>query len=89
MEVNRLPALWYEMIWKMDDQTMAGITMPGVPAIVMGRTNHIAWGGTYGFMDMIDYFIEDCKDEKYLYDGKWMPFERLAAIFRERACAPA
>lgn len=76
MEVNRLPALWYEMIWKLNDQTMMGITMPGVPAIVMGRTEHIAWGGTYGFMDMIDYFIEDCQDEKFLCDGKWLPFEK-------------
>ncbi|HEX9971514.1 MAG TPA: penicillin acylase family protein, partial [bacterium] len=76
MEVNRLPALWSEMIWKLNDQTTMGITMPGVPAIVMGRTNNIAWGGTYGFMDMIDYFIEDCKDEKFLYDGKWLPFEK-------------
>ncbi|MCI0494411.1 penicillin acylase family protein [candidate division KSB1 bacterium] len=76
MEVNRLPALWYEMIWKLNDQNMMGITMPGVPAIVMGRTNDFAWGGTYGFMDMIDNFIEDCKDEKFLYDGKWLPFEK-------------
>jgi len=88
MEVNRLPALWYEMIWKMNGQTMMGITMPGVPAIVMGRSNHIAWGGTYGFMDMIDYFIEDCKDEKYLYDGKWLPFEKRVETIKPKKKEP-
>jgi penicillin amidase len=63
---------------------MMGITMPGVPAIVMGRSNHIAWGGTYGFMDMIDYFIEDCKDKKFLYDGKWLDFEKRTETIKPK-----
>jgi penicillin amidase len=74
MEVNRLPALWYEAVLNLPENYMMGITMPGVPVVVMGRTRDIAWGGTYGFMDMIDYFIEECKDEQYMIDGNWKPF---------------
>lgn len=88
MEINRLPALWYEIIYKLNDQTMMGITMPGVPAFVMGRTNHFAWGGTYGFMDMIDFFIEECKDEKFLYDGKWLPFEKRVETIKPKKKEP-
>jgi len=88
MEVNRLPALWYEMIWKTNDSTMMGITMPGIPGIVMGRSDHIAWGGTYGFMDMIDYFIEDCQDEKFRYDGKWLPFTKRTETIKPKKKQP-
>jgi len=88
MEVNRLPALWYEMIWKIEDQVTMGITMPGLPVMVFGRTNYFAWSGTYGFMDMIDYFIEDCKDEKFLYDDKWLPFEKRTETIRPKKKDP-
>lgn len=88
MEVNRLPALWYEMNWKMEDHFTMGITMPGLPVMVMGRTNYIAWGGTYGFMDMIDFFIEDCRDEKYRYDNQWLPFEKREEIIHPKGKAP-
>ncbi len=84
LEINRLPGLWYEMIWKTDDSKMMGITMPGLPVMVMGKSNHLAWGGTYGFMDMIDYFIEDCKDEKFLYDDRWIPFEKRTEILKPK-----
>jgi penicillin amidase len=88
MEVNRLPALWYEMIWKVGDQVTMGITMPGLPVMVFGRTNHLAWAGTYGFMDMIDYFIEEYRDEKFLYDGKWIPFEKRTETIRPKKKEP-
>ncbi len=88
MEVNRLPALWYEMVWKREDRFTMGITMPGVPCMIMGRHNDLAWAGTYGFMDMIDWFIEDCRDEEYLYDGKWLPFERRTETIRPRKREP-
>jgi len=88
MDVNRLPALWYEMIWQMGDSTTLGITMPGLPVMVMGRTQHLAWGGTYAFMDMIDFFIEDCQDEKFRYDGQWLPFEKRMETIRPKKKQP-
>jgi len=27
----------------------------------MGRTKQLSWSFTYGFMDMIDFFIEKCE----------------------------
>ncbi|MBN2092025.1 penicillin acylase family protein [candidate division KSB1 bacterium] len=76
LEVNRLPPIWYEMVWKLKNESAMGISMPGLPIIVMGRNDHVAWGGTYAFMDMIDYFVEECQDDKFLYDGQWVPFNK-------------
>jgi penicillin amidase len=61
LECNRLPAIWYEAIMHTADDYRIGATMPGVPGLVMGRTRRLSFGFTYGFMDMVDYFIEDCR----------------------------
>jgi penicillin amidase len=60
LEVNRLPGVWYETVMHTAGDSRVGVSMPGVPGLVMGRTRDLAFGFTYGFMDMIDYFIEDC-----------------------------
>jgi hypothetical protein len=36
-----------------------GITLPGVAGLIMGRTGHMAFGFTYGFIDTIDFFVEE------------------------------
>jgi len=75
MEVNRLPAFWYEMIWEAGGNQSMGVTLPGVPILVFGRTGQFAWANTYGATHMIDYFIEDCREGEYRYEGEWVPFE--------------
>ncbi len=62
LECNRLPAIWYETIMHTADDYRIGATMPGVPGLVMGRTRRLSFGFTYGFMDMVDYFVEECRD---------------------------
>jgi penicillin amidase len=63
LEVNRLPAIWCEAVMHTPDDDRVGATMPGVPGLVMGRTRDLSFGFTYGFMDMVDFFIEDCRDD--------------------------
>jgi len=65
LEVNRLPSVWYEIQANVADKKLFGISMPGVPGIVMGRTHNLSFSFTYGFMDMIDFFIEEVKDNKF------------------------
>ncbi len=61
LECNRLPAIWYESVMQTAEDYRLGATMPGVPGLIMGRTRHLSYGFTYGFMDMVDYFVEDCR----------------------------
>jgi len=62
LEVNRLPAIWYEFIAHTEDNYYMGVNMPGVPGVVMGRNKNVSYGFTYGFMDLVDYFIDEIKD---------------------------
>ena len=58
LEINRLPNVWYEIVLKTRDTYFMGATMPGLPAIIVGRNPDLAWGATYTFMDGTDSWIE-------------------------------
>ncbi len=68
LEINRFPAIWYESSVEIAERKVVGITMPGIPGIVMGRNQDLAFSFTYGFMDTIDYFIEEIKREEVIED---------------------
>jgi penicillin amidase len=88
LEVNRLPAVWYEVVLEWGDRFCIGATLPGVPAALIGRTCELAWGATYSFMDAIDSWIEDCRDGCYRRsrDGRdeWLPFRVREERIRRR-----
>lgn len=84
LECNRLPAIWYEMNAEVKDQKYFGITMPGLPGFIMGRNNNISFGFTYGFMDMIDYFIEDIKNEKVRTEENFSPLKMRKEIIKRK-----
>ncbi len=85
LEVNRLPAVWYELALGSGSWTAVGATMPGLPALIIGRTPDLAWGVTYSFMDTVDSWIERCRDGSYEREGRWLPFRaRREVVARKR-----
>lgn len=84
LEVNRLPAVWYEMVGEAGGAPRLGITMPGVPGLVMGRTREVSFGFTYGFLDLVDYFVEELRGGLYRYREEWRrPEARRERILRQ------
>jgi penicillin amidase len=61
LEVNRLPAIWYEAVLRWDDHYVMGASLPGFPLFAVGRTPPLAWGVTYMKGDTIDFFVEECR----------------------------
>lgn len=88
LEINRLPAIWYEFVAHIADDYRMGISMPGVPGFAMGRTQNLSLGFTYGFMDMVDYFIEDCRDGSYRRGDKYQPLRVREEVIRRRKGDP-
>ena len=70
LEINRLPGIWYEQVLHIGERSLQGVSMPGLPSIIMGISDKVSFGFTYGFMDMIDYFIEDVSNENFLRDKR-------------------
>jgi penicillin amidase len=88
LEVNRLPSVWYEVILELKDDYLMGTTVPGLPGIVTGRNSRLAWGITYTEADTTDFFVEDCRDGRYLKDGEWKKFEKITETIRRRKHDP-
>lgn len=88
LDTSRLPAIWQEVIMKAGDYFFVGATVPGIPGPAFGRTGHLAWSATYGFMDVIDYFIEDVRDGHYRKGDRWLPFRIREEIINVKKRKP-
>ena len=80
LEVNRLPAIWYEAVLHWENNYVLGATLPGFPLFSVGRTPTLSWGVTYMKGDTIDFFVEDCRQREdnvwqYRRDNQWFDFQ--------------
>lgn len=67
-----LPSIWYELHIVTPDINAHGVSVPGIPGIIIGFNEDIAWGSTNVGQDVLDlYSIEWTNEEKteYLLDG--------------------
>lgn len=56
----RAPATWYlASLSGGSDYEAAGLTLPGVPGVVVGFNRQVAWGFTNGMVDDIDFAVEE------------------------------
>lgn len=54
----QLPSVWYVAHLSAGDFDVAGATIPGLPAVVIGHNRSITWGVTNSQMDVQDLFEE-------------------------------
>jgi penicillin amidase len=81
-----LPALWYPVALTAPTLQVIGVTLAGVPAVLIGRNSHLAWGMTAVMADDGDYYRETLDDAgtHYLRAGRWCPVEVTEETFRVR-----
>jgi penicillin amidase len=89
LEVNRLPAIWYEAVLSWEDEYLMGASLPGCPLFAVARTPRLAWGVTYLKADTCDYFVEDCRRDasgwQYRRDGKWVNFQIRDEVIQRKS----
>ena len=88
LETNRLPNVWVEQSFRWPNGYAILVTMPGLPAPLVGRNEHLSWGATYTFMDAIDSWIEHCRNGKYRRGQSWVGFRRRVEKIVRRKRAP-
>jgi penicillin amidase len=71
------PSVWYEMHLVAADLDVIGVTIPGVPLIVIGHNARVAWGLTNTGADVQDLSLErvDVGRKRSLHRGEWVPIE--------------
>ena len=76
-----IPSLWYEVHLHAPDFHVSGVSLPGLPLVLVGHNERLAWGMTLAFTDAEDLFIEqiDSHDPpRYLYQDEWIEAEIIA-----------
>ena len=64
---------------------VAGVSFPGVPGIVLGHNDRIAWGATNAGPDVQDLFLEDVdpqNPDNYLFAGESVPFTTRTEVIK-------
>jgi penicillin amidase len=74
-----MPSIWYEVELQGGGLNVIGFSFPGVPGVIIGHNDHIAWGMTNVGVDNSDLYLEtvDVKHHpgEYKYNNQWLPFQ--------------
>jgi penicillin G amidase len=74
-----LPSIWYQIglhcntVSTACPYDVAGYTFPGMPGVVIGHNDSVAWGFTNESDDVSDLYLEKIDGNDYLYDGREYP----------------
>ncbi|SHL95948.1 penicillin acylase family protein [Actinacidiphila paucisporea] len=84
----QLPSLWYQMglhcrtVSSACPYDVAGYTFSGMPGVVIGHNQDIAWGMTNLGADVTDLYLEKVTASTYLRDGKQKPFATRPEVIK-------
>jgi penicillin amidase len=69
-----MPGIWYQMGLHCDCAfNVAGFTFSGVPGVVIGHTDRIAWGFTNLDPDVTDLYLEKVEGDRVFDGTQWIP----------------
>ena len=82
-----LPSLWFYIQINCGEINAFGHSLPGVPFVITGFTDSIAWGMTNAQRDLVDWYrieFEDESRESYLLDGAYVPTRKVVEAIKIR-----
>ncbi len=78
------PSIWYITHFSGTDLNVAGVSLPGLPGIIIGRNDKIAWGMTTTYFDFTEVYTETLSDdgEGVIFNGNVVPFKKVMRTFK-------
>jgi len=70
-----LPSIWYEIQISTPEYNAYGVSFPGIPGVVIGFNDSVAFGFTNAGRDVKDYYEIQLKDktkQEYLFNNQWV-----------------
>lgn len=67
-----LPSIWFEIQLQCPDFNAYGVSLPGLPGIIIGFNENVAWGETNVGQDVLDWYAikwADKEKQSYHFDG--------------------
>ena len=81
-----LPGMWFVAVIRSDKWNVSGFTLPGLPAVVIGKNRYISWALTNAMVDDADFYVEQLDSSKthYNLDGTWRPLKIVSDTIKVR-----
>ncbi|KGN36512.1 penicillin amidase [Knoellia subterranea KCTC 19937] len=82
------PGIWYQVGLHCRERSeacpldVAGFSFSGVPGVVIGHNDRIAWGFTNLGPDVSDFFLEKLEGERALRNGTWEPLDTRREVIK-------
>jgi penicillin amidase len=86
-----LPSIWYEMQITTPAYNAYGVSFPGLPGVVIGFNDSIAFGFTNAGRDVKDYYeiqFKDDKKDEYWFDSSWQKTTKRIELINIRDSLP-
>ncbi len=86
-----LPSIWYAVQLHAPGINTMGASLPGLPGVIIGTNDSIAWSLTNAQRDLVDWYkitFQDKSRSKYLLDGKWVGTRKVVEEIRIRGAKP-
>ncbi len=66
------PSTWYQVHLEAPGLNVVGVTLPGIPMVIIGHNDRIAWGVTNLHFDVMDFYVErmNLATGQYEFGGK-------------------
>lgn len=83
--VLTLPTIWYEVHLSGGPLHASGVSMPGIPLVLVGHNERISWGITLAFTDCEDLYLEKFDPQsptRYQTPSGWVDAEVVHEIIK-------
>jgi penicillin G amidase len=70
-----IPSIWYEVALSAPGLDAAGVSVPGLPGILIGHNAHIAWSLTDTQNQATMFYDERTRGTQYYWHGRWRPMQ--------------
>jgi len=79
-----LPPIWYEIHLHCPTINVIGVSLPGIPLVIIGHNQSIAWGITSSTADVQDLYLEklDSSQDMFLASDSWQPLQKREEIIK-------
>ncbi|RYH10290.1 penicillin acylase family protein [Tropicimonas sp. IMCC6043] len=85
------PSIWYLARLELASGGVIGATIPGVPAVIAGRSERLGWSLTYSYADDQDLFMEELNPadaQSYRTPEGWKDFRTERSIIQVKDAEP-
>ncbi len=87
----QMPSIWYQVGLHAPGWNVTGFSFAGIPGVIVGHNDHIAWGVTNVGPDVQDLYIEKINPDnpnQYEYMGEWRDMNLIEEVIKVNGGEP-